>query len=184
LVVHDIGGPLRFELAAGDPTRVRSLTLLNTFIEVGHFRRPWPMRPFAWPLGGRLWLAAMYRPLFVALMRWQGVRDPSVPDVELAAYLDQLKRGDGGRAFLKIMRGFELTAEMRRLYERALRGVPHPVQVIWGADDPARLSVYGAQAARITGADLHTVRAKHFLPEEPSICDRRAGREPDRSNVT
>lgn len=125
------------------------------------------MQLFAWPFVGRLWLAAMYRPLFVALMRWQGVRDRSVPAVELAAYLDLLKRGDGGRAFLKIMRGFELTADKRRLYERALRDVPYPVQVIWGADDPAlRLSVYGAQAARITGADLQTVPAKHFLPED------------------
>jgi haloalkane dehalogenase len=37
LVVHDIGGPIGFELAAGDPTRVRSLTLLNTLIGVDHF---------------------------------------------------------------------------------------------------------------------------------------------------
>jgi pimeloyl-ACP methyl ester carboxylesterase len=49
LVVHDLGGPVGFELAAAIPARVRSLTILNTMVEVDHFRRPWVMQPFAWP---------------------------------------------------------------------------------------------------------------------------------------
>ena len=40
LVVHDLGGPVGFELAAALPARVRSLTILNTLIEVDRFRRP------------------------------------------------------------------------------------------------------------------------------------------------
>src|SRR5262245_3609562 len=47
LVVHDIGGPVGFELAAAEPQRVRSLTLLNTLILVDGFKRPWSMEPFA-----------------------------------------------------------------------------------------------------------------------------------------
>lgn len=178
LVVHDVGGPVGFELAAAMPDRVRSLTILNTLIEVDHFRRPWVMQPFAWPVVGELWLTAMIRPLFVALMRWQGVADRSVPAVELAAYLRLLKCNDGGQAFLRIMRGFELTTAKRDRYLGVVRDVPYPVQVVWGARDPAlRLSVYGRQAARATGTQLHTVPGKHFLPEDtaPAIAERIAG---------
>lgn len=174
LVVHDLGGPVGFELAAALPARVRSLTILNTLIEVDRFRRPWVMQPFAWPVVGEVWLAAINRPLFVALMRWQGVQDRSVPSAELAAHFDLLKRGDRGRAFLRIMRGFELTADKRRRYESAVRNVPYPVQIVWGANDPAlRLAVHGRQAARATGvARIHTVAAKHFLQEDqaPAIA--------------
>lgn len=47
LVVHDIGGPVGFEVAAAVPDRVRSLLLLNTTVAVHTFRRPWMMEPFA-----------------------------------------------------------------------------------------------------------------------------------------
>jgi len=175
LVVHDLGGPVGFELAAAMPARVRSLTLLNTLIEVDRFRRPWVMQPFAWPVVGELWLAAVNRPLFVALMRWQGVADRSVPAVELAAHYDLLKRGDRGRAFLKIMRGFELTAAKRHLYHSVVRDVPYPVQIVWGAHDPAlRLAVHGRQAAAAAGLErIHTVPGKHFLQEDqaPAIAE-------------
>jgi pimeloyl-ACP methyl ester carboxylesterase len=174
LVVHDIGGPVGFELAAALPARVRSLTILNTLIEVDHFRRPWVMRPFAWPVAGPLWLAGMSHRLFVVLMRHIGVADRSVPDIELAAYLDLLKHGDGGKAFLKIMRRFELTAQKRQLYEGVVRDVGYPVQIIWGARDPAlRFATHGRQAARAArDAPVHTVAAKHFVPEDqaPAIA--------------
>jgi pimeloyl-ACP methyl ester carboxylesterase len=40
LVVHDIGGPIGFELAAAGPTRILSLTLLNTVVAAETFHRP------------------------------------------------------------------------------------------------------------------------------------------------
>jgi pimeloyl-ACP methyl ester carboxylesterase len=40
LVVHDFGGPVGFELCARVPERIRSLTILNTVVEVEHFHRP------------------------------------------------------------------------------------------------------------------------------------------------
>ena len=140
-----------------------SLTFLTTAPSIVH-----------WPIVGELWLAAVRRPLFVALMRWQGVRDRTVPAAELAAYLTLLKHTDRGRAFLKIMRGFELTVAKRDLYRGVVADVPYPVQVVWGAHDPAlRLSVYGRQAAEATGTAVRTVSGKHFLPEDqaPAIAD-------------
>lgn len=176
LVVHDIGGPIGFEVAAAIPERIRSLTILNTIIEVERFRRPWMMEPFARRGVGELWLASMIKPVFRQLMYYAGIRDRSAtPPEELDAYVELLKREDGGRAFLKIMRGFERTAAKQRLYLGVVHDVPYPVQVIWGADDPAlRMSVQGEQARHATHVDaLHTVPAKHFLQEDqaPAIAE-------------
>jgi haloalkane dehalogenase len=177
LVVHDIGGPVGFELAAAMPQRVRSLTVLNTIIEVDTFKRPWSMEPFSRRGLGELYLATLTRPVFRQLWYLQGIKDRSAMSrEEIYAYVDLLKREDGGRAFLKIMRGFERTPEKRRLYESTVREVPYPVQVVWGAEDPAlKLAVHGEQARRAAGLEeVQTVAAKHFLQEEqaPAIAER------------
>ena len=108
-------------------------------------------------------------------MALQGIEDrAATPPREVDAYVELLKREDGGRAFLKIMRGFERTPEKQRLYEGVVRDVPYPVQVIWGAKDPAlKLSIQGEQARRVTGvASVHPLPAKHFLQEDqaPAIA--------------
>lgn len=177
LLVHDIGGPVGFELAAAMPERVRSLTVLNTLVEVDTFKRPWSMEPFARRGLGEAYLRTLSKPAFRMLMGMQGVLDRSaVPDAELDAYVDLLRREDGGRAFLRIMRGFERTREKRDLYVSTLRDVPYPVQIVWGADDPAlKLSVHGEQARIAAGLDeIHTVPAKHFLQEDqaPAVAER------------
>lgn len=176
LVVHDIGGPIGFELAAAMPERIKSLTLLNTLIEVEHFHRPWMMEPFARRGVDKVWLASTIKPVFRQLMYYAGIGDRSAtPAVELDAYVDLLKRQDGGRAFLKIMRAFERTAAKERLYLGVVRDVHYPVQVMWGADDPAlTLSVHGEQARRAIGVEtIKTVPAKHFLQEDqaPAIAE-------------
>jgi haloalkane dehalogenase len=176
LVVHDIGGPVGFELAAAARDRVASLTLLNTLIEVDTFKRPWSMEPFARRGVGELYLRALTKPAFRMLMRLQGVHDMSaVSRAELDSYVDLLRMGDGGAAFLRIMRGFERTPAKRALYESAVRDVPYPVQVVWGERDPAlKLDVHGEQARRTAGlAAVHRVPAKHFLQEDqaPAIAD-------------
>jgi len=169
LVVHDIGGPVGFELAAAMPDRVASLTVLNTIVEVDTFKRPWSMEPFARRGIGELYLRTLSKPAFRMLMRLQGIEDiAAIPRAELDAYVDLLRAGDGGRAFLQIMRGFERTAEKRHLYEGVLRDGRYPVQIVWGANDPAlKLAVHGEIARRVAGLEqIHTVPAKHFLQED------------------
>jgi haloalkane dehalogenase len=177
LVVHDIGGPVGFELAAATPERVRSLTVLNTLIEVDQFKRPWSMEPFARRGVGEVYLRTLTKPAFRSLMRLQGIEDMSATSkAELDSWVDLLKRGDGGRAFLKVMRGFERTRAKRQLYAGTLRDVPYPVQVVWGEKDPAlRVDRHGEDVRRIAGLDqIHTVPAKHFLQEDqaPAVADR------------
>jgi pimeloyl-ACP methyl ester carboxylesterase len=168
LVLHDIGGPIGLEVAAAVPERVASLTLLNTILEVSSFHRPWPMEPFAHRGVGEAWLASMRVPgAFSSIMRIVGV-SRRVPAAELACWLPLLFGDDGGRAFLKIMRGFELTAAKERLYLDAVRDTPYPVQIVWGTRDamlPWRR--YGVQAQLATGvAEPILLPAKHFLQED------------------
>ena len=177
LVVHDIGGPVGFELAAAAPERVRSLTVLNALVEVDGFKRPWSMEPFARRGLGEAYLATLTKPAFRMLMNLQGIGDRrATRKEELYAYVDLLKREDRGRAFLAIMRSFERTREKRDLYVGALRDVPYPVQIVWGADDPAlTLARHGEEARRAAGLDeIHTVPAKHFLQEDqaPAVAER------------
>jgi pimeloyl-ACP methyl ester carboxylesterase len=169
LVVHDIGGPIGFELAAAIPDRVASLTVLNTLVAVDGFKRPWSMEPFARRGIGELYLRTLSKPAFRILMRLQGIQDmAAVPNEELDAYVDLLRHGDRGRAFLQIMRGFERTAAKQQLYESVLRPGRYPVQIVWGANDPAlKLAVHGEHARRAAGLDeVRTVPAKHFLQED------------------
>jgi haloalkane dehalogenase len=168
LVVHDIGGPIGFEVAAAHPDRVRSLTMLNTTVAVESFHRPWMMEPFAHPVLGEAWLKSTRLPgMFLALMRYVGVTR-QVPAAEIACYVPLLLGDDGGRAFLRIMRAFELTAAKQRLYLSAVRDTPYPVQIVWGVRDPALTwRRYGVQAQMAAGLDnAILLPGKHFLQED------------------
>ncbi len=176
LVVHDIGGPIGCEWAVRNPDRVQSLTALNTFLDIATFRRPWSMRPFAIRGVGEVYLRTMSRFAFSELFYLQGVKDrAAVPRPEAYAYYDLLKRDDGGRAFLRIMRGFELTEAKQRLLWDGLgpdRRV-FPAQVVWGVDDPALGEQRRAAAERALGIDDRILLpAKHFLQEDqaPAIA--------------
>lgn len=171
LIVHDIGGPVGFELAAAMPERVRSLTVLNTIVDVASFKKPWSMRPFESKTLGPLWLKGMTRLGFRQLMRLQGIADmKAVSTSDLDAYLGLLKREDGGKAFLRIMQSFETTPEKQALYRSTLADVPYPLQVVWGDRDPAlRVDTFGAAARDAAGLDtIHRLPGKHFLQEDHS----------------
>jgi pimeloyl-ACP methyl ester carboxylesterase len=62
LVVHDIGGPIGFDVVARIPQRVASLTALNTIVRVASFKRPWSMEPFARRGIGEIYLRSSSTP--------------------------------------------------------------------------------------------------------------------------
>jgi haloalkane dehalogenase len=167
LVVHDIGGPIGCEWAVRNPERVVSLTVLNTMLDPATFRRPWMMAPFAIRGLGELWLRGP-RALAAAVTRRTAIADQgAVTTAELYAYQALLRRGDGGRAFLRIMRGFELTEVKRRLLWDGLAGKTYPARIVWGEHDPA----LGAEQLQIAQRVLRVddpvlLPAKHFLQED------------------
>jgi pimeloyl-ACP methyl ester carboxylesterase len=169
LVVHDVGGPIGFELAAARPGQVLSLTILNTMVDVSEFRPPWSMRPFRLPVIGELWKAGMNRTLFRSLMRLQGIGDTTqVSDAELDAYLLLMRGDDNGRAFLRVMRSADQSLAKQALYRGVVGDRSRPVQVIWAADDPAlALASYGEKARRAAHLDsLVQIPGKHFPQED------------------
>ena len=180
LVVHDVGGPVGFAMAATHPERIRSLTILNTWVDVVNFTKPLPMRPFELPLVGEAELATINHLTWQLMWKGLGVKDSDrIPTAESNAYVDLLKRDDGGTAFLKIMRSFPDSEAFRDLCYRAVRDVPYPVQAIWGMDDPGlTYDRYGEEIKRVAGLEeVYGVRAKHFVPEERAgeIAERVAG---------
>jgi pimeloyl-ACP methyl ester carboxylesterase len=168
LVVHDIGGPIGCEWAIRNPERVQSLTVLNTDLRPGTFKRPWVMAPFAVPGIGAAWLWATPRPAFAALFRWQGIAErAAISRAEIYAHHALLQRLDRGRAFLRIMRGFELTAEKDLFFAKGLGERTYPARIVWGERDPALGLGHMAGVQEILGVeDPVLLPAKHFLQED------------------
>ncbi|MGO8956666.1 MAG: alpha/beta fold hydrolase [Streptosporangiaceae bacterium] len=173
LVVHDIGGPVGFELAAAVPERIASLTILNTVVDVVGWTPPWTMRPFRWPVAGELWAAGMAPPAFRFLMKLQGVGDLSqLSKADLDAYLALMKGNDRGRAFLKVSRSAETTPEKQALYRQVVGSRSYPVQVVWAVQDPAMpVGSYGEKARAAAGLPaIDRIPGKHFPQEDQAAA--------------
>jgi pimeloyl-ACP methyl ester carboxylesterase len=168
LVVHDIGGPIGFDIVRRVPDRIKSLTVLNTLVDVSQFRRPWVMEPFAWPVVGRLWLQSARTPMFYVLNKTFGTR--KINRAESAAYSQLLLGPDSGRAFLQIMRSFERTLAFEQGIKAALKARKFPAQIIWGKDDPAlRMKKYAPHLLKALDLESYeAVCGRHFLQEDSS----------------
>jgi pimeloyl-ACP methyl ester carboxylesterase len=167
LVIHDIGGPIALEWALPNRDRVISLTVLDTLLAVKGFYRHWTMATLGLPGIGWLLLMTNRGPLARALFYANGIRDRSAtPAPEIDAHLALLRGDDGGRAFRRIARGFEPTAEKERFYLSGLREASWPAQVLWGADDPALGADQRDAIAGALGVEPTVLPAKHFLQED------------------
>lgn len=168
LVVHDYGGPVGFELCARTPERVRSLTVLDTVLDVERFRRlpllELGLRAGAadllmWATPGAAWHVAMRR---------LGVRDPAaLTRAESDAWLTLMRGDDHGRAIVRSARGAEATAGMSERLIGAVQALDVPTQLIWASDDPVLpLATMGARASELLGVAPQLVPGRHFLQEE------------------
>ncbi len=169
LLLHDVGGPVGFALAAENQNKVLSITILNTWIDVVNFKKPWPMRPFENSILGEIELATLIYPTWQLMINKMGINDSTgIPKNEINAHLDILKRDDAGDAFLKLMRNFDDSEGFRSLCYKAVQDVPYPIQAVWGADDPfLTLDHYGQEIKKIAGLHIiHELDSRHFLQEE------------------
>lgn len=169
LVVHDIGGPIGFALAARHANRIMSLTILNTWIDVVNFQKPVFMKPFEKRVLGEAELKLMNHLTWPVMFKNVGVMNTSrIPAEEINAYIDLLKKGDNGKAFLKIMRSYENSAEFRSLCLKAVQEVDYPVQAVWGELDPGlTIETYGKEIKEAAGLrEIHRLRSRHLLQED------------------
>jgi haloalkane dehalogenase len=175
LVVHDIGGPVGFEWAIRNPERVMSLTALNTWVDAASFRRALPMRPLSIRGVGEAWLRSMQPLPFRQVHYLVGIEDrAAVPGAEVDAHLALLKRQDGGRALLEIMRCFELTKEKERFFFEGLADHPYPAQIVWGEKDRMVGEPHRPPLQEALGLEQAILLpAKHFLQEDqaPAVAD-------------
>ena len=175
LIVHDIGGPIALEWAIRNPDRVLSVTVLNTMLGLTDFKRPWMMAPFGVRGIGEAWLAALQPGPGSELFYRTGIEDRSAtPRHEVQAHIHLLKHRDRGRAFLRIMRGFELTEAKQRFLWEGLAERSWPARVLWGERDRAiGRDQLEAAAKALDTDDVTLLPAKHFLQEDqaPAIAN-------------
>lgn len=169
LVVHDIGGPIGFHLAAGSPERISSLTILNTWIDVVNYTKPFVMQPLEKKVFGEAEVAAINHLTWPLMFKKIGVeRNDTVSKDEINVYVNLLKRKDQGRAFLKIMRSFDYSEKFRDRCYKAVQDTPYPIQAIWGENDPAlTFQRYGLEVKELARLPKITkLPARHLLQEE------------------
>lgn len=169
LLIHDIGCPVGLYMAHKNASRIRSITVLNGMLDVEHFVKPLPMRPFEAPILGETELMMLTPTTFPLMMKGAGVVNMDViSHEEMGAYINLLKREDDGKAFLKIMRHFEKDKSFTQACYSAWQNPNYPVQLIWGKQDPFLTLEDKCREfmdAR-PGVPLTTVESKHFLQEE------------------
>lgn len=172
LVVHDYGGPVGFELCARAGQRVRSLTVLDTVVDVEHFRRP-PLLEAAFRAGAaHAMMQALPGAVFHRAMLRLGVLDPAaLTRAESDAWLALMRGDDHGRSVLHVARHLETTAALSTRLGDAVRALDVPRQLIWSTDDPVLpLSSAGARARAVVDGPLHTVPGRHFPQEESYVA--------------
>ncbi len=169
LLLHDIGTPIGLSMADSNPHRIKSITVLNSMLDLEHFVKPLPMRPFEKPVLGEAALAMLTTITFPLLMKNAGVvNNDVISKEEMDVYIHLLKKEDGGKAFLKIMRNFEPTKEFTQACYKAWQNPAYPVQLIWGEKDP--FLTWEEKGTEFLEArpeiPVTKVESKHFLQEE------------------
>lgn len=169
LLIHDIGTPVGLSMCAQNSSRIKSITVLNSMLDVANFTKPLPMLPFETPVLGEAELAMLTPTTFPLMMKGAGVVNIDViTHEEMAAYIHLLKREDGGKAFLKIMRSFDKTKVFTQVCYSAWQDTAYPVQLIWSDNDPfLPFNESGKDFVDARpGVPVTMVEGKHFLQEE------------------
>ena len=168
LVVHDIGGPIGFEWATRHPEKLRSLTILNTLLDVAVFRRPFPMWLYVVPAFRHVAVRAQSARLLAPVMRRIGLKHAEAMTLdEIASYPALLRHNDGLRPFLDVMAGFVLTAEHGDFLREGLKAHPAPIQLVWREHEVA-IPRHQLEHIRthLPLRHSHFVDARHFLQQD------------------
>lgn len=168
LVLHDIAGPIGVEWAIQNPVKVRSITIMNTLMDVAHFTPPFPMWAFRAPVLRHVVFSTMSTGIMLPIFRQRGVKNPEAIDEEvIESYIYLLKNNGGHHSFLQIMDGFVLTEEHRDYLRDGLLAIEKPLQLVWGEQENAIPKAQLHYIKQVFPLRVeHMVDARHFLQEE------------------
>jgi len=172
LVVHDIGGPIGFEWAIRHPGNVRTITIMNTMLDVGRFHRPFPMWLYVVPGLRQVAVKSQSPALFGPIMRARGVKHREAASRAMVeSYLWLLQHNDGHQPFLDIMAGFDLSESHGRFLEEGLRDLGVPMQLVWGEHEIAIPKHQLQHIQRALPLERERfVDARHFLQEDQAAA--------------
>ncbi len=170
LVVHDAGGPVGFQLAMAQRDRVRSLTILNTMLDLS--RTPYPGELLARVsdhVDERLVTPAAWRQMMYRV----GIANRSaVSTVDIEVHRRLALGANRGASYLEIMRRIRTGHDAARLAEAVdTRRTPYPVQIVWGGLDPMlslRKCGFPLLAASHVPA-IAVLPAKHYPQEDHPV---------------
>jgi pimeloyl-ACP methyl ester carboxylesterase len=161
LVLHDFGGPWGLRWAADHPSRVGSITLINTGVLLGYkwhkFARIWQT-----PVVGELFSLTANKPLLRRLLNADNPKP--FPDEFVDRIWSHMDWGHK-RAVLKLYRANRRPEVGMRPLADALSRMNLPVLVVWGAEDaylPEEFAV--RQGEWLRGADIHVLRGLGHWP--------------------
>lgn len=168
LVVHDICGPIGFEWAIKHPEKVKSVTIMNTILDVAVFSPPFPMWLYRVPVVRQIMMYTQNAVLFAPIMRRIGVQHKDrISFSEISTYLALLAHNHGRQPFLDIMAGFDLTREFGNYLREGMQKLNVPMQMIWGEHEiaiPRHQCDYIQKHLPLK--HVHWVDARHFLQED------------------
>jgi pimeloyl-ACP methyl ester carboxylesterase len=168
LVLHDIAGPIGAEWAIHNPVKVRSITFMNTVMDVAHYTPAFPLRALRVPVLRHVVFSTMNTPTALKFFRYSGVKNPDAVNEDVVeSYLYLVRNNGGHHSFLEIMDGFDLTEGHRDWLRDGLLAIGKPMQLVWGEQEfaiPKAQLHYIKQVFRLRAE--HMVDARHFLQEE------------------
>jgi pimeloyl-ACP methyl ester carboxylesterase len=168
LVLHDIAGPIGAEWAIHNPVKVRSITFMNTVMDVAHYTPAFPLRALRVPVLRHVVFSTMNTPTALKFFRYSGVKNPDAVNEDVVeSYLYLVRNNGGHHSFLEIMDGFDLTEGHRDWLRDGLLAIDKPMQLVWGEQEfaiPKAQLHYIKQVFRLRAE--HMVDARHFLQEE------------------
>lgn len=169
-VVHDVGGPILWELLERRPRMISGLVVLNTIGAPEGFAPP----------------AALDDPLVQAIVEMVGVDDertvadlvcgmvaePEMLDTpeQLEGYLAGFREGSGS-AYLAFLMNLDIVRDKLPSYRRAIASIDVPACVLWGSQDenlPASPgAAWFAETLGVDERDQYVIGdAKHLVAEE------------------
>lgn len=168
LVLHDIAGPIGAEWAIHNPVKVRSITFMNTLLDVAHYRPAFPIWTFRVPVLRHLVFSTLSTRMALRLFHYSGVKHPEAVDEAVAeSYLYLVRNNGGHHSFLEIMNGLDCTEKHRDWLRDGLLAIDKPMQLVWGEQEiaiPKAQMHYIKQLFPLRAE--HLVNARHFLQEE------------------